>query len=687
MGICKGAFVAIAVLIFSIVPKSARAQAKDYASLCDMEQTRLDLLDGKKDSAIVFSTVAQKKRGKEIYFSRIDRIQLNLKAGSIPKTEQEFFYANLLSVLQGLNRNNLRYLAYFDHFFGMVESLSSNLGGQKDMELLKNNVPFALDCIPYFVKRAHAKDVMIFAATKKPYDVLTKYKDYSGEKWFLDVLETVSRNDPNAIKQYFGSQHTVNFALKTSKDPVVLKLYDIYYEYGRTSSCFTNIDLVYNNKLSIEESETLVQSESLWFNKLCELRRNPKILGSYSVDQEMGFHALKEVRNVNLLHDEKDEKRFASLQKNTAEELYNLMVYSKDEIFTSSFLGMFKRMMQRRNDSSMYVFFEKVGFNKFRTFVQMCAGYNTMQKLLNTMTKPEQNQLLDEIVKELEKTGGNLGPAVEVADIYGSITDSILRITMADKLGKELTRCFLEGNNYGARLYGLLFKLAGRDPEAITGKSINFDIPVLDKVDRDLLFPDQKNVQQHVFFDDEDGEKAFASFLYNFKTDKNYKITDGVNYIKIETIVGKKIILYCNKPKSENGLESLRKLFESSNRYPDIVVHRGHSYHLSTTIELLTNNAKVAVLGSCGGYLNISKILDNASDAQIVSSKQVGTWTVNDILLKQMCEMMRTGTGEIDWKKLWTGLDVKLKTNDKWKDYIPPYQNLGVRFVKAFERI
>ncbi len=690
MGIRAHQIIAFAI---SLVAVSATAQNSrvvapiDYAALCDQEQLRLDMIDGKKDTALVFNTADQKKRGRDIYFTRIDQIQANLAKPTFPTAEKEYFYRYLHGVLQGLNKNNVRYLAYFDHFFGMVESLSLAQGAQKDLELLKNNVPMALDCIPYFLKRSHARDVMVFAATKKPYDVLTKYADYSQQSWFLEVLETVARNDPNAVKQYFGTQHTVNYALKTSKDPVVIKLYDIYTEYGRTSSCFTNIELVYNNKLSIEESEELVQKPNDWFSKLCILRRSNKILGSYSVDQELGFHSLNIVRKVNLLHDEKDDIRFAIVKNNSAEELYNLMVYSKDEIFTSSFLGMFKRLMQRRKDSSMYVFFENVGFNKFRTFIQMCAGYNTMQKLLNTMSVAEKNMLLDEIVKDLEKTGGNLEPAVEVADIYGSITDSLLRENMSAKLGEQLKRCFLAGNTYGARLYGLLYKFTGKDPEVITGKSIAFDIPVLEKVDKDLLFPDGKNIQQHVFYDDEDGEAAYNGFLLNFKTDKNYKITDMVSYVKIETVVGKKIILYCNKPKNEKGLDALRKLFETSNRYPDIVVHRGHSYHLSTTIDLLTNNAKVAVLGSCGGYLNISKILDNASDAQIVSSKQVGTWTVNNVLLKDMCEMMRKGNGEIDWKTLWKGLDVKLKNNDKWGDYIPPYRNLGVRFVKAFERI
>lgn len=679
---------ALALACFGFFTLNASAQSTErLKELCDAEQLRLDLLDGKKDTSIAYNTLAQNKRGQKIFFHTVDKIQENLTSSYFPESEKQPFYAALVMVLQNTNKGNTRYLAYFEQYYDMVYKLSQNNGSQKDMELLKNHITMMLDCIPYFVKRSYSKEVVKFAATKKPYDVLTKYLDYNRETWFMEILETVAQNDPNAVKQFFGTSHPVNNALKLSKDPVVLKLYDIFYEYGRASTGYTNIELVYNRGLSIEESEQLVGNPTEWYKKLCALRIQPNILGVYSVDQELNLHSLEVVRKINLLHDEKDEKRFAIAAKFSDVELYNMMVYSRDEIFTSSFLGMFNRFMQRRSDSSLFVFFQKQGFNKFRTFIQMCAGYNTLQKVLNTMSPMEKDQLINEIVKDLETTGGNLEPAVEVADIFGSITDSTLRDKMADRLKHELRRCFMAGNMYGARLYGLLFKLAGGMPEIITGRSINFDIPLLDKVEAELMFPDGKNVQQHVFYDDEDGEAAYSRFVASFKNNTGWKVTDMGNYTKIESLKGKKIAIYCNKPTSETGLETLRKLFETTKRYPDVVVHRGHSYHLTGTIELLTNNVKIAILGSCGGYLNIAKVLDNASDAQIVSSKQVGTWTVNDVLLKDMCEMMRDGSGEVDWVKLWAGLEKKLKNNDKWHDYIPPYQNLGVRFVKAFESV
>lgn len=682
------ACVRTAIIVFALgFSGLLTAQKKDdFAKLCNAEQCRIDLLDGRNDTSAGYASRAQFDRARQVYFNRVDQIQLLIEKSSFPKSEYESFYRQLIFSLQGINAGTVRFLGYYDQYYSTVLELAKNQGVQKDQELLKNNLYVALEVIPFYIKRPAASDVLMFAATKRPYDVLTKHADYQREVWVLKVLETVAKNDPNAIKQFIGTLHPVNNVLISSKDSVVSMLYDIYRAYGRSSSSYTNIHMVYHGELTVTQSQALAADEDAWFTRLCSLRRNPNILGGYSVDAEMAHHSMKVIRKINLLHDEKNEKiRFKLAENLSAEELYNLIVYSRDEIFTSTFLGLFKRLMHRRTDSSMYIFCSKMGFNRFRTFVQTCAGYNTLQPVLNTMTEQEQEQFINEIVKNLDRTGGNLGPAVEVADIFGSLTDSLIREKMVARIHKDLRRCYLADNRYGMKIYGLLYKLAGKNPVLVTGISVKYKVPELTRVEADLMFPDGKNIQQHIFYDDEDGLAAFKSFKSKFSSDKNYKITEEDGFLKIESVEGRKIILYMNKPDAEKGLLRLMSLFETEKRYPDVVVHRGHSYHLQTTIDVLTSNTKVAVLGSCGGYQNISRVLENASDAQIVSSKQIGTWTVNNELLKDMCEMMRTGSGEIVWSTLWSGLEERMKNNDKWKDYIPPNRNLGVKFVKAFQ--
>ena len=100
----------------------------------------------------------------------------------------------------------------------------------------------------------------------------------------------------------------------------------------------------------------------------------------------------------------------------------------------------------------------------------------------------------------------------------------------------------------------------------------------------------------------------------------------------------------------------------------------------------MTNSNKVAILGSCGGYQNISKAMENAYDVQIISTKQVGTMAVNTVLIQEITETIRAGK-DLIWPDVWKQISIKLKNNPQFKDYIPPYKNLGARFIKAYNEL
>lgn len=678
-------------LVLCIVLFTGTITAQDFAEInskIDAEQSRIDKLDGKTDSSYNLNMSVPTQRAKNIYFKGIDEIQKKLSVSKLQKTEISNLYAEIYYFLEGINKSNITHLSFGEQYLQMANVLIENKDVKKEQEYLKNHIHLALKGINFFIKREYAKSFLLFAASVKPYDVLQQYRSYEGEKYFLEVLEEVAKNDPNAIKQYFGTTHNIYYTLKNSSSPYIKKLLDIYAEFGRGSESYTNIELIYNHGLSLENSEKLISNKTGWIKKLMELRRKTDFYGKYSVDDQLKFECTQIIIKVNLLHDETNEKvRFFAVNQFNSEELYNIIVYSKDEIFTSSFIGCFNRLMQRRNDSSLYKLFEKTNFNRFRTFFQMCAGYNKMNEVFRTMNAAEKDIILNKIVENLDKTGGNLTAAVEVADIYSSLLDTTIQNKIAEKISKELKRCVIAADEYGIKVYGLLYKLCGKNPASLVGTSVNFNLPAMEKVEAPFLFPDGKHIQLHVFYDDEDGDAAFKSFIAQFKADKNYLVTDALDHIKIESKTGKKILLYCNKPKVDGSADALQKMFEKQKRFPDLIVHRGHSYYLNQTIDLLTNNIKVAILGSCGGYNNITNVLENASEAHIVSSKQIGSWTVNNPLCKEICEQLRNGNGELDWKKLWLSMDKKMKGNTRWPDYVPPFKNLGVKFVKTFETI
>jgi hypothetical protein len=59
---------------------------------------------------------------------------------------------------------------------------------------------------------------------------------------------------------------------------------------------------------------------------------------------------------------------------------------------------------------------QSVGNNRFRTFIKLNAGFNTLDKFLRTMDVDARNQMLHDFVSNLEQDKGNLSDAVDVAN-------------------------------------------------------------------------------------------------------------------------------------------------------------------------------------------------------------------------------------------------------------------------------
>ena len=120
------------------------------------------------------------------------------------------------------------------------------------------------------------------------------------------------------------------------------------------------------------------------------------------------------------------------------------------------------------------------------------------------------------------------------------------------------------------------------------------------------------------------------------------------------------------------------------------MVHRGHSYFADAAIESLTPSAEIVFLGSCGGYNVISQVLKYSPNAQIISSKQIGTLLVNDRLCYALNETIRKGE-DLNWQNLWNTLNSSFSkgtaAHERFQDYIPPHQNLGALLITSYRSI
>lgn len=100
-------------------------------------------------------------------------------------------------------------------------------------------------------------------------------------------------------------------------------------------------------------------------------------------------------------------------------------------------------------------------------------------------------------------------------------------------------------------------------------------------------------------------------------------------------------------------------------------------------------SSRIVMLGSCGGYQNLAKILNVNEDAHIISTKQVGSYSVNEPILRALNEVIRNGKN-IEWIPIWQQITNSVKgdpkANELMKDYVPPHKNLGAIFIKAYRK-
>ena len=673
----------ITTTVLLVISQFSYAQKVDWNKQIDYEQNRIDIYDGDLDSAVNIGNQQQNNLSFLVYITLVDELQttiLKLDAKSVDGNARALF-----ETVKRIQRQDIPHISQYLKAFKLAQKLYQLNNQEKELELLKNDVKSSLIIADIINLKPYAKNYWTYAANFYPFEVLNKFKNLAFTPLGSEVITNLAKIDPASIKQYLGSNHLIERSLKSNRDSVVQLIIQLYQMYGVQSKSYALIDLIWHKKLTFQQAENITKNEALFYKTLIDLRKNKSILASYTVEKEIETIAMSRVVEINLRHDDSEPFRFAPINNDNAYEIYTSIVYSAEEVFTSSFLGMYKRLNEKRKEPSGYAFLEQLNFNKFRVFLKQCAGYNKIDDFLLTMNDSQQNALITMFVSGLYQYGGDLGPAVDVADTYGSLENEKVKAIFVKTIKRELRKCIQDQNEHGTKIYGLLFKLTGGDPNEYTSNYV-FNIPALDRVYSSDLFKNDIHIQQHFFFDDEDGETAFNHWLGLYPVSL-YKKEDKGNYVLLSSISGKKMLIYANKPHTEiEGREDLKKLFEETGRFPDLIVHRGHSYYIENTLENMNHSNKVAILGSCGGYQNISKAMDNAMDVQIVSTKQVGTLVVNSTLIQEITETIRLGK-DLVWLDIWKQIGVKLQNNAQFKDYIPPYKNLGAKFIKAYNEL
>jgi len=317
------------------------------------------------------------------------------------------------------------------------------------------------------------------------------------------------------------------------------------------------------------------------------------------------------------------------------------------------------------------------------------------------MDKDNASTIMKAFIIGLERA--NEEEAVDVADSYSSIFEKNpdLAQFVLNEVKWNYKRNLVLNNKKGTIIYNLLETLfESADTANKIDLSAKLGISPVYSISYDSLADDSGRVIQQVFFygdQDKDGQHSYADFMALFQHKAEWKITENPTkeWVTITSVKGKPIWIFANKPlygeddpddKAQHHLDDY--LYDNKLR-PTIYIHRGHSYHVRYTLKQIETSAKIVVLGSCGGYNNLSEVLTISNDAHIISSKQVGTRTVNEPILQAIDNNLLEGKN-IDWLSIWKELNNKFQKDpvakEKFDDYIPPYKNLGAIFIKAYRR-
>lgn len=522
-------------------------------------------------------------------------------------------------------------------------------------------------------------------------------------------IQMAAHHDIRKLYDYAAARNTLGNRIRNHPDSLVRMI-------GKIASSksgqlyFPFLDNLMRKKITIEDIDKVKDNDLAYYRLMVQTRIEyaQRLLPPYR-DSVMGMKALTDrmaikakqyfVREINALHSDPDKIRYKRIETLTPQELYYLIVLGEDEIYTSSYLYVYKNIFQRMSTPRSDSLLLSVNGDYFRKFLKMAAGYNTLNDFLSKMDKENVTTTMKAFVIRLESTDG-LEEAVDVADSYSSIMDKNPELArfISHEVRSNLERNMATSNKRGIVIYNLLKLLfQSADTAAKSDLSKDLGIPSIYGQDYKSLLDDSGRVVQQVFFygdEDKDGQNSYINFMKMFKSKTDWKIDENENWTSITSLKGQPVLIFANKPllgfddPDARAQSLLNNYLAENNLNPTVVIHRGHSYHLQSTLKQLVPTAKIVVLGSCGGYNNLNEVLTICEDAHIISTKQVGTKTVNEPILQSINTQLLAGA-DIDWSVLWKGLEAKFTdkaSKEKFEEYIPPHKNLGAIFIKAYRR-
>lgn len=703
-------------------------QRQRFHDKINEEQKLLDKADGKVDGIIKVSGNDDiNLQVTDVMLRKIDALQDSVELNKkISANNEKVRYLTYIESLVRTFRINLQQNKIKPVYAPvLVENFKQIMDATIDSLSM---VPF-IEAAPYEVALINA-DIFVnnkgFAESRNlvylkfcalnPGKILATVAPYSKEPFADSLVVVACKNDPGQLYKYAQDAYSVtgkliqrnsNPSVKTvatlSRMPSALLYFpfldDIISGKKQTDSLKKVIGDGEKGYDSVAYYKLLVQTEIEYSKRLIKGDTAVAFFGANGLKDMLQRKAIMHFINpINELHEKPENVRMKAIEPLSPVDIYYMLVMGESDIYTSSYKHSFNRMLQRMGkkpatDSLLLA----VNFDYFKKFIKMAANFNKLDTFLNLMPSSSAETLMKGFVGKLEATS-TLEDAVDVADSYSSITNKNLLSNMLANVNENEQRCIRNNNSRGRIIYNLLKTIfLSADSTNKVDLSSAIGIPPIYTIDNKALMDDSGRIVQQVFFyGDDDGKKFFPAYINSFSA-KDWKKNDtNKEWVEIKSIKDPKIWIYVNRPlNNDKNLDDtaqihLNTYLQKNNLTPSIITHRGHSYWLPRTMSRMAGDAKIVVLGSCGGYKNLSQLIEINPEAHIISTKEIGTGAINQVITNSLNQLLLSGK-QLVWKNMWDSINTLFAKQPKeikeaWDDYIPPYKNLGAIFIKAYNK-
>ncbi|WP_207492132.1 hypothetical protein [Aridibaculum aurantiacum] len=679
----------------------------------DKAQRSVDRLDKKDDKALnVGNNEEVNLQVSYALFNKVDDLQDRIELDSTLDANNKIkFLRGVSEALASFEVNFRNKAIKHDQLPSVidayVEAMQLELNGKSILPLIEENDlevgQVIVRCFPFQKNAgiAESKDLLVLKeCIRDPSRIMPVLRANPDVHFADSLIVIVARTQQEEIYNYAQSTNTsLGRRIHRINDPLVKTISKLAtMNTGRLY--FPFLDNLYKGKTTIDEIGKSLDDEYKYYRLLVNtqidyaerMRRRDTPMAMDAVSSMLRKKAIESFINViNGLHDEPDHIRMRKVEPLNAQELYFLCVMGETEIYTSSYLKTYDRIWQRMKTPNSDSLLMSVHFDHFKKFIKVAAGYNTLDDFLRRMPKGNAEILMRSFVNGLEKTG-NLEDAVDVADSYASISDNQLRKLIQEEVNKNLTQ-LKNADKRGYIIYDLLNNIfSSMDSGSTVDIAAKFGIPPIYNVSNaSLKNSGGKIIIQQFFYGDKDGMGVFNNFRNAYRG-LGWKVVEKPEWIEVSSTKGVPVIIYANRALDETkdldskAQESLGKYLVANKLDPTVVIHRGHSYYVKSTIEQLAPSAKVVLLGSCGGYHNLHSVLETCPYAHIIASKQVGSGTVNQPMIIEITEQLRQGK-DLNWPTLWRGFEKRFVKNPLFDDYVPPHKNLGALFIMTYNKV